>query len=71
MSEEEKERIESEPAVEERIESESEKQASGEAVSSEEKAPVGPTLEEQLSEMKDEGSASFGSLGDLFGGLKL
>lgn len=52
MSEEEKERIESEPAVEEHIESESEKQASGEAVSSEEKASVGPTLEEQLSEMK-------------------
>lgn len=52
MSEEEKERIESEPAVEERIESESEKQASGEVVSSEEKTPVGPTLEEQLSEMK-------------------
>lgn len=52
MSEEEKERIESEPAVEEHIESESEKQASGETVSSEEKAPAGPTLEEQLSEMK-------------------
>lgn len=52
MSEEEKERIESEPAVEEHIESESEKQASGEAVASEEKAPAGPTLEEQLSEMK-------------------